>query len=146
MTSRLKRIILAAAFANMGFAQTADQQARARRLEESILAPCCYRQPLSVHQSEIAVKMRLEIVKWVTAGKSDREILDTYVGLYGPGVLVDPRTKPRKWMQYVPWLVLLIGIAGVIGLLRRWSVVSSSDAGTAAAPPKPPDRSDPDYD
>ncbi len=64
--------------------------------------------------------MRLEIVKWVAMGRSDREILDTYVRLYGSKVLVDPRTVPRGWTPFFPWLVLILGVFLVVWLLRRW--------------------------
>ena len=102
-------------------AGTAEQQrARVEQLENAVLAPCCYTEPVSRHQSEIAVKMRLEIAKWVAAGKSDREILDTYVGLYGAKVLVDPRTVPRGWMPFVPWFVLVLRVFVAVWFLRRW--------------------------
>jgi cytochrome c-type biogenesis protein CcmH/NrfF len=102
-------------------AETAEQQeVRIGRLEHAVLAPCCYTESVAVHQSEIAVKMRLEIAKWVEAGKSDREILDTYVGLYGSKVLVDPRTIPAWWTPWVPWIALVLGVVLLILLLKRW--------------------------
>jgi cytochrome c-type biogenesis protein CcmH/NrfF len=105
----------------LAFAETAEQpQVRADRLEHAVLAPCCYTESVAIHQSEIALKMRLEIAKWVAAGKSDREILDTYAGLYGGKVLVDPRTMPRGWTPFFPWLVLILGVFLVAWLLKRW--------------------------
>jgi cytochrome c-type biogenesis protein CcmH/NrfF len=102
-------------------AETPDQQrARVERIEAALLAPCCYREQLSRHQSEIAVKMRLEIAKWVEAGKTDQEILDAYVKQYGSKVLVDPGTAPRWWMRWAPWLVLAIGAVICVWLVRRW--------------------------
>ena len=65
--------------------------------------------------------MRLEIAKWVAAGKSDQEILDTYTDSYGSKVLVDPRTMPRGWTPFFPWLVLILGVFLVAWLLKRWS-------------------------
>ena len=99
---------------------TDDQQARIERLQDAVLAPCCYTEPVSRHQSEIALKMRMEIARWVAAGRTDREILDTYVGLYGSKVLVDPRTVPRGWTPFFPWLVLFFGVFLVVWLLKRW--------------------------
>jgi cytochrome c-type biogenesis protein CcmH/NrfF len=93
---------------------------RVDRLEHAVLAPCCYTQSVAIHQSEIAVKMRLQIANWVAMGKSDQAILDTYVGLYGSKVLVDPRTVPRGWTPFVPWLVLVLGVFLVAWLLKRW--------------------------
>ncbi|MCX6628958.1 MAG: cytochrome c-type biogenesis protein CcmH [Candidatus Solibacter sp.] len=100
MISRLTPILFLALLPLLTLAQTAEQpQARVDRLEHAVLAPSCYTKSFAVHQSEIAVKMRLEIAKWVAAeiakwvaaGKSDQAILDTYVGLYGSKVLVDRR-------------------------------------------------------
>jgi cytochrome c-type biogenesis protein CcmH/NrfF len=88
MIPRLIQLLLLALLPALVLAETAEkQQARVERLEHAVLAPCCYTEPVAIHQSEIAVKMRLEIAKWVAAGRSDREIIDTYVGLYGSKVL-----------------------------------------------------------
>ena len=43
-----------------GLIQNIEQQARIERLENLILAPCCYREPVSRHGSEIAQTIRLE--------------------------------------------------------------------------------------
>jgi cytochrome c-type biogenesis protein CcmH/NrfF len=61
-------------------------------------------------------------------GRSDREILDTYVGLYGSKVLVDPRTVPRGWTPFFPWLVLILGVFLVFWLLRRWRAAPRTPA------------------
>jgi cytochrome c-type biogenesis protein CcmH/NrfF len=121
MIPRLIQLLFLALLPSLVLAETAEQpQARVDRLEHAVLAPCCYTEPVAIHQSEIAVKMRLEIAKWVAAGRSDREIIDTYVGLYGSKVLVDPRTVPRGWMPFFPWLVLILGMFLVAWLLKRW--------------------------
>ena len=93
---------------------------RIERLEGAVLAPCCYTEPVSIHQSEIALKMRLEIVKWVGEGRSDREILGAYVNLYGAKVLVDPRTRPAWWVPWIPWLTMILAMGFASWLLRRW--------------------------
>jgi cytochrome c-type biogenesis protein CcmH/NrfF len=121
MFSIFVRILFLTVLQLLAFAQTAEQpQARVSRLEHAVLAPCCYAESIAVHQSEIALKMRMEIAKWVAAGKPDQEILDTYAGLYGSKVLVDPRTMPRGWTPFFPWLVLILGTFLVGWLLRRW--------------------------
>ncbi len=125
MISTFVRVLLLMILSFPALAGTAGElQARVARLEHTVLAPCCYTESVAIHQSEIALKMRLEIAKWVAAGKSDREILDTYAGLYGSKVLVDPRTMPRGWAPFFPWLVLLVGLFVVGRLLKRWRAVS----------------------
>lgn len=129
MFSKFVQMLLLTLLPLLVFAETAEQpQVRVDRLERAVLAPCCYAESVAIHQSEIAVKMRLEITKWVAAGRSDQEILDTYAGLYGSKVLVDPRTVPRGWTPYFPWLVLILGAFLVAWLLKRWRVAPSAGA------------------
>jgi cytochrome c-type biogenesis protein CcmH len=124
MISNFIKILSLTLLPLLAFAETAEQpQARVDRLEHAVLAPCCYTESVAIHQSEIALKMRLEIAKWVAAGKSDQEILDTYAGLYGSKVLVDPRTMPRGWAPFFPWLVLVLGVFLVAWVLKRWRAV-----------------------
>lgn len=121
MISKFVQILSLTLLPLLALAETAEQpQARVARLEHAVLAPCCYTESVAIHQSEIALKMRLEIAKWVAAGESDQEILNTYAGLYGRKVLVDPRTMPRGWTPFFPWLVLILGVFLVAWLLRHW--------------------------
>ncbi|MGQ9635889.1 MAG: cytochrome c-type biogenesis protein [Bryobacteraceae bacterium] len=125
------------------FAETAElQQARIERLENAVLAPCCYSEPVSRHQSEIAVKMRAEITDWVRQQKSDREILDTYKRLYGTQVLVEPEGAARWWMHIVCWVVLTSGSLAAAWLLKRWH--SNPKVGTS--PPNIEGRALPDLE
>jgi cytochrome c-type biogenesis protein CcmH/NrfF len=100
---------------------TADRRrARIEHLEDSLLAPCCYTGPVSRHESEMAIKMRLEIKNWVNAGKTDAEILATYKERYGAKVLVAPPGESWWWTNGVPWALIVLGTAAVVFLLARW--------------------------
>jgi cytochrome c-type biogenesis protein CcmH/NrfF len=94
--------------------------ARILRLENAVLAPCCYQQPVSVHQSEIALKMRLEIAKWVDAGRTDDQILGEYVERYGDKVLIDPASAPRPWSLFFPWSMMVLALIGISTLIWKW--------------------------
>ena len=97
-----------------------EQRTRIQHLEKAVLAPCCYTETVGQHQSEIAVKMRVEIAKWVEQGRTDDEILDTYAKRYGAQVLVDPNTIPKGWTLVVPWAVAGLGAFGAAWMLWRW--------------------------
>jgi hypothetical protein len=59
MIPRLIQLFFLALLPSLVLAETAEQQqARVDRLEHAVLAPCCYTEPVTIHQSEIAVKMR----------------------------------------------------------------------------------------
>ncbi len=134
MILRITQILSLALLPLLALAGTPEQpQERVNRLEHAVLAPCCYTESVAIHQSEIAVKMRLEIARWVATGKSDQAILDTYVGLYGSKVLVDPRTVPRGWTPFVPWLVLILGVFLVSWLLKRWRAAPRTATALSAA-------------
>jgi len=91
-----------------------------QRIEGAVLALCCYTEPVSRHQSEIAFKMRIEIAKWVAEGRTDQEIPDIYVRRYGSKVLVDPRTFPAWWTPWVPWFIVILAVVSGFWILRRW--------------------------
>ena len=76
--------------------------------------------PSPRHQSEIAVKMRLEIQNLVNADKTDDEVLALYRTRYGAQVLAPPQREAWMWSDGLPWLLILLSGAGVVWLLSRW--------------------------
>ncbi|HYK38184.1 cytochrome c-type biogenesis protein [Alloacidobacterium sp.] len=56
-------------------------------------------------------------------GKGDTEILEAFQAKYGPTVLAAPMlTKFNLVAWFVPPVVLLLGIAGTIALVRKWKL------------------------
>ena len=97
---------------------TEAQQGHVAALEGKLLAPCCYRETLLRHQSEIAVRMRLDIERMVEEGKTEPEIIDYYVQQYTRKVVADFAPTP-SWAQYLPWLVTLMGALFMAWWIRR---------------------------
>ena len=54
---------------------TPSQIATIHRLEDRLMAPCCYPQTIREHQSEVAKQMREEVTEMVSEGKSEKEII-----------------------------------------------------------------------
>ena len=139
------KLLLPLAFVTLfALGETTEQQkARCVRLEESVLAPCCYKEPVSRHGSAVSAKLKIQIADWVAQGKTDSEILGEFTRLYGAKVLVDPNTAPREWTYLVPWAVLLLGAIVASWLLWRWRAVKLATATPAGGPPAPiPDMPD----
>ena len=60
MIPRLIQLFFLALLPSLVLAETAEQQpARVGRLKHAVLAPCCYTEPVTIHQSEIAVNSPL---------------------------------------------------------------------------------------
>ena len=124
LTNSLARTLVAAvclAGAFPGCLSAAGQNSAPQRvtaLENRLLAPCCYSEPVSRHQSEVALRMRLEIARLVQEGKSDQEIIDGYVSRYGREVVADFAPTP-SWAHLVPWLLVPLGAIGLAFWIRR---------------------------
>lgn len=105
--------------ASVAMAQPAANEERVKKLEESLLAPCCWSEPVSVHRSETALQMRAEIASFVVQGKSDREIIDHYKKIHGARVLIEPEGAARWWVYVIPILASVLGLLAVVRVVRR---------------------------
>ncbi len=112
----------------------ADLEREARVLEAMLIAPCCYSQQVSVHQSAAADDVRKDVRLRLAAGETRQQILDAYVAEYGKRILAEPPAQGFDLALYVlPPLLLIASAALVIALVRRFS--SKPAVATAAAPP-----------
>jgi cytochrome c-type biogenesis protein CcmH len=81
-----------------------------RDIEDHLIAPCCWTQPISEHESGIAEQMREEVRTMVAAGESRDEILDHFVAQYGERILATPRPEGFNLLVYIlPWVALIAG-------------------------------------
>ena len=100
----------------------ADVEREARALEAMIIAPCCFSQQVSVHQSPAADEVRKDVRLRLARGESRQQIVDAYVGQYGKRILAEPPAEGFDRALYVlPPLLLLGSAAMVIWLVRRFS-------------------------
>jgi cytochrome c-type biogenesis protein CcmH/NrfF len=121
---------------------SAGQKERIRRLQMAVLAPCCYSEPVFRHNSDISMKMRAEIAEWVVAGRSDREILDTYKQQYGLMVLAEPEGAKWWWEHVIPLIVLALGTLVVVFVLRHMLRTRRPAVAVAGDLPPLPDEFD----
>jgi cytochrome c-type biogenesis protein CcmH len=119
----------------------ADPQAlerQAKQLEAELMAPCCWAQQVSLHQSPAADEIRQNIRRLLAEGKTSQQILDIYVAEYGDRILAEPPAKGFSRLIYVaPWVFLVASVGLVIVVIRRLRAVGPAPAKTetAAAPP-----------
>jgi cytochrome c-type biogenesis protein CcmH len=110
-------------------ADNAQIDKKAREIEDNLIAPCCWTQPVSEHYSEVAEKIRKEVHEMVAAGKSRDEILDYYAAEYGERILATPRSKGFNRLVYIlPWLALILGAWLLIILLKKLRAPVSAPA------------------
>ena len=114
--------------------------ALARDIENNLIAPCCWVQPVSEHPSEVSDLIRAEVRSMVAEGKSRNEILDYYVAKYGERILAAPRAGGINALAYAaPFAALILG---GLGLLLRGKRRAGAPA---AADPLPVTQMDSRY-
>jgi cytochrome c-type biogenesis protein CcmH len=116
----------------------------ARHIEELVIAPCCWTQQVSVHQSAAADEMRAQIRAWLAAGKSEDQILDAFVAQYGERILAVPRARGYKLTLFVLPVVLLVGTGLLLAVLVKRMARARTLAAVAPGGPLagPADRYD----
>jgi len=101
----------------------------AKELENLIIAPCCWRQPVAVHFSPAADQIRKDVRKMLASGMSREEILDIYVDEYGEKILAKPRASGFNILAYILPVIFLIAGAGVAYLaIRRLRPAAQADS------------------
>jgi cytochrome c-type biogenesis protein CcmH len=113
-----------------------DVEREARALEAMLIAPCCFSQQVSVHQSGAADEVRQDVRLRLARGETREQIVQAYVDQYGKRILAQPPAEGFDRALYVlPPLLLLGSAAMVIWLVRRFSSRAVAVAEPARAVP-----------
>ncbi len=112
-------LVMLAAFPAFG-AEASKAAKMEREIEDSLIAPCCWSQPVSQHYSEAADQIRKEVHEMVAAGKSRDDIINFYVAKYGERILAAPRAKGFNALAYIlPFAALILGAWLLIVLVKK---------------------------
>lgn len=96
---------------------TQEQNSRIKRLENLIISPCCFTQPVSTHSSGASEKIKEEIREMVIRGLTEEEIKRFYVDKYGEQIL----SIPSGWIAWVlPIFVFIVALLVLTVILKRW--------------------------
>jgi cytochrome c-type biogenesis protein CcmH len=116
-----------------------ELERQARELEATFIAPCCWSQQVSVHQSPAADSIREDVRRRLARGETRQQIIDDYVVQFGERILVQPPARGYKVLLYVfPPIALLVTAAGVALVVRRATHRRNADAAPTTAAPAPP--------
>jgi cytochrome c-type biogenesis protein CcmH len=127
----------AVAYAQPSLPDAADRERLARQIETEVIAPCCWSQQVSQHQSPVATEIRADIRRRLAAGQTHDQILDAYVAAYGQRILAVPPASGFNYLLFaVPPLLFFATAILVIGFARRAS--RRGQVALATAPAIPP--------
>jgi cytochrome c-type biogenesis protein CcmH len=113
----------------------ATLEREARAIEAMLIAPCCWSQQVSVHQSAASDEIKQTIRRLLGEGKTRQQILDGYVERYGDRILAEPPARGFSAVLYVlPWVFLAGGVGLVVLVFRRLRGPATAGAPAASAP------------
>jgi cytochrome c-type biogenesis protein CcmH len=113
-------------------------QARYRELTHELRCVQCQNQSIADSPVGLASDLRAEVREMLVAGKSDEDIRDYMVARYGEFILFRPRLSARNaWLWLAPFVLLLLGAAVAVRILRqRAALVSGDDQQLDEEPPR----------
>ncbi len=80
-------------------------------------------------------RMRDELAADIAAGKTDRQILDSFAAKYGATVLAAPTTEGFNLVAWIaPFAVFAAALLGTILLVRHWTVGKTQAVAQPANP------------
>lgn len=119
MATTLLPLILTLALTSVQAGPAIETEARA--IDAMLIAPCCFRQQVSVHQSPAADEVRRDVRARLVAGETRQQILDAYVAKHGKRILVEPPGVGFDRSLYLmPFITLVLSAGGLAVVLRRF--------------------------
>lgn len=98
-------------------------------ISEEMRCLVCQNESLAGSRSDLANDLRREIRTLIQEGKSDDQIRTFMVERYGDFVLYRPPVKPITWLLWIgPFVILVVGIVGLLSYLRRRNLSIPSTA------------------
>jgi cytochrome c-type biogenesis protein CcmH len=108
-----------------------DIDEQTRNIAQELRCVVCQNLSVADSPSEMAQQMRDVVREQLRAGKTPQEVKDFFVSKYGEWVLLAPTTKGFSLLVWVlPFVVLVLGIALALWLLRRWSANKTKPVGS----------------
>jgi cytochrome c-type biogenesis protein CcmH len=108
------------ALAAPALAGTVETEAKA--IEAMLVAPCCWSQQVSLHQSEAAEEIKRDIRVALEAGRTRQQIVDAYVEQYGARILIEPPARGfATWLYVLPVVTLMLSAGGLAIVVKRFA-------------------------
>ncbi|MBL8575486.1 MAG: cytochrome c-type biogenesis protein CcmH [Hyphomicrobiaceae bacterium] len=109
-------------------------EARARAISTELRCLVCQNESIDDSNAPLARDLRLLVRERLTAGDSDRQVLDYLVDKYGEFVLLRPVFSLRNALLWLgPFLVLAIGGLVIVSKIRRRPAAPAAAAGGLTA-------------
>jgi len=97
-------------------------EARARDISKNLRCLVCQGEDIDESNAGLAADIRKLVRERLTAGDSDKAVLDFIHDRYGDYVLMNPPVRPGTYLLWsAPFIVLCLGAAVAFAYIRRQS-------------------------
>ena len=112
----------------------AKLEERARNLSRELRCMVCQNQSIDDSDAPLARDLRLLVRERLTAGDSDKQVMDFLTTRYGDFVLLNPPMNAKTFLLWaLPSGLLVLGGIVMVLAMRRRSVAAPDSGGSAAA-------------
>ncbi len=95
-------------------------ESRARTLSQELRCMVCQNQSIDDSEAPLAKDLRILVRERLSAGDSDKQVIDFLVARYGEFVLLKPRLSEHTVLLWLaPFGVLVLGAVGFLAARRR---------------------------
>ena len=95
-------------------------EARARAISSQLRCLVCQNESIDDTAADLAHDIRMLVRQRLTAGDSDKQVVQAVVDRYGQFVLLNPPVEPATYVLWFgPPVVLAVGLAGSIAWIVR---------------------------
>lgn len=100
--------------------RSSAEEMRFKALASELRCVMCQNQSIADSNAPIAHDLRMEVLRLMREGRSDSEIKQYLVERYSDFVLYEPPLRKGTWLLWAgPFLLLLVGAAGVFMIIKR---------------------------
>lgn len=100
-------------------------EARARAISANLRCMVCQNQSIDDSNADLARDLRILVRERLTAGDSDKQVVDFVVARYGEFVLLQPLFNWRNALLWATPVVLLV-LGGIFAFARRRKTLSGN--------------------
>jgi len=114
-------------------------EARAREVGKELRCVVCQNQSIDDSNAELAGDMRVLVRERITAGDSNKEVLDYMVDRYGDYVLLNPPFKAATLVLWIgPAAIAVLGLFWVAMMFRRRKSMDGGSEMSTSGPQNAP--------
>ena len=101
------------------------QEARAREISKGLRCVVCQNQSIDDSDATLARDLRLLVRERISAGDSNRQVIDYVVSRYGDFVLLKPPFKAATLALWVgPGVIIVLALFGAVFYFRRQRAIA----------------------